>query len=115
MANAAVVKTARSAPPDQADEALKVRIRAEFLEMPGLSVTCQQAQRLWGVDRDTCSRLIASLVDEGFLVPTATADAGFALTPCVRFRMVKAELAREFPQSQRKSARSGSSGAGHGG
>ena len=26
------------------------RVRAEFLEMPGLKLTVQQAQRLWGVD-----------------------------------------------------------------
>ena len=106
MANAAVAATDHSAPRDSRDDKLKLRIRAEFIEMPGLSVTCQQAQRLWGMDRDTCSRLIASLVDEGFLAPTARWDAGFAQAPCVRFRMAKADLPREFPQSRRKTAHS---------
>jgi hypothetical protein len=30
------------------------RIEAEYGEMPGLSVTLRQAQRLWAVDRHTC-------------------------------------------------------------
>jgi hypothetical protein len=30
------------------DEALLHRVYGEFLEMPGLRLTCQQAQRLWG-------------------------------------------------------------------
>jgi hypothetical protein len=30
------------------------RVRAEYAEMPGLSVTLPQAQRLWALDRATC-------------------------------------------------------------
>ena len=106
MANAAVATTDHAARHDLRDDDLKRRVRAEFLEMPGLSVTCQQAQRLWGMDRDTCSRLIASLVDEGFLAPTARWDAGFAQALSVRFRMARADLPREVAQSQRKSTHS---------
>ena len=43
------------------------RIRGEFLEMPGLSLTPDQARRLWAVDRQTCSRVLAKLVRTGFL------------------------------------------------
>lgn len=43
------------------------RIRAEFLEMPGLSLTPAQAQRLWGMDRATCEHLCGRLLEEGFL------------------------------------------------
>jgi hypothetical protein len=46
------------------------RIRAEFIEMPGLKLTLAQAQRLWAVDRQTCERLIDSLTASGFLVRT---------------------------------------------
>jgi hypothetical protein len=47
-----------------------LRIRGEFLEMPGLRLTQPQAQRLWGLDAATCSALIASLLDAGFLFRT---------------------------------------------
>ena len=43
------------------------RIYNEFLEMPGLRVTCQQAQRLWGLDRPTCLEILERLVNARFL------------------------------------------------
>lgn len=43
------------------------RIRAEFVEMPGLDITLPQAQRLWGLDRLTCEYLCGRLLEEGFL------------------------------------------------
>jgi hypothetical protein len=47
------------------------RVRGEYLEMPGLSLTEQQAQRLWHIDADACRSLFASLVDSGFLRRTS--------------------------------------------
>lgn len=47
------------------------RVRAEFLEMPGLRLTCEQGQRLWGLDEHTCRRHLQSLVDAGFLAKTS--------------------------------------------
>ena len=44
------------------------RIQGEFLEMPGLRLTCQQAQRLWNLDQLVCESLLAALVDVRFLV-----------------------------------------------
>ena len=38
------------------------RIRAEYREMPGLSLTQPQMQRLWGVEPDVCAALVDSLV-----------------------------------------------------
>ena len=35
--------------------------------MPGLSVTLPQAQRLLGIDRETCAVVIRTLVDHRFL------------------------------------------------
>ena len=46
------------------------RIYSEFLEMPGLRVTCQQAQRLWGLDRETCLKVLDTLVGVKFLTRT---------------------------------------------
>jgi hypothetical protein len=46
------------------------RIEGEFLEMPGLQLTCLQAQRLWGLDGETCQRLLSWLVDRRFLCQT---------------------------------------------
>ena len=43
------------------------RVRGEFLEMPGLQLRVEQAQRLWGLDRSTCEELLKSLVDAKFL------------------------------------------------
>jgi hypothetical protein len=43
------------------------RIRAEFLEMPGLGLTLDQAYRLCGVERNLCKTLLDALVDEKFL------------------------------------------------
>jgi hypothetical protein len=43
------------------------RIRGEFREMPGLTLTTEQAQRLWNLDSPTCGEVLASLVSEGFL------------------------------------------------
>ena len=47
------------------------RVQAEYTEMPGLSVTLPQAQRLLGIDRETCVVVIRTLVDRRFLRRTA--------------------------------------------
>jgi DNA-binding IclR family transcriptional regulator len=46
------------------------RVRGEFLEMPGLQLTTDQARRLWGLDALTCQRLLRVLVDARFLSRT---------------------------------------------
>ncbi len=43
------------------------RIWAEFMEMPGLTLTQSQARRLWALDARTCADLLASLVSLEFL------------------------------------------------
>jgi hypothetical protein len=48
-------------------EQLLHRIRSEFDEMPGLQLTARQAQRLWGLDADTCHHVLTSLLDTKFL------------------------------------------------
>ena len=46
---------------------LLVRIRGEYLEMPGLALTEVQAQRLWGLDHGTCTLVLSELLDQQFL------------------------------------------------
>jgi hypothetical protein len=58
--------------PTQAPEFAVVlrRAEAEFLEMPGLKLTEDQAARLWGSDALLCRAVLARLVEMRFLVQT---------------------------------------------
>ena len=53
------------------DGRLLLRIRMEYIEMPGLQLTGGQARRLWNLDQITCEDILATLVEEQFLVRTA--------------------------------------------
>jgi hypothetical protein len=57
------------------EDALR-QIRAEYLEMPGLCLTCAQAQRLFGLDPLTCSSLLASLTKDRFLCRRSNGSYG---------------------------------------
>lgn len=46
------------------------RVRSEFVEMPGLSLTEGQASRLWQLDLATAADLLRQLVDARFLART---------------------------------------------
>jgi len=43
------------------------RVRAEFVEMPGLELTLPQAVRLWGMGPDDCRQVLDALAEAGFL------------------------------------------------
>jgi len=43
------------------------RLRAEFLEMPGLRLSIAQVRRLFGVDETMCQDVLDALVDVKFL------------------------------------------------
>ena len=43
------------------------RIRAEYMELPGMVLTEAQVKRLWGLDAGTCRTLLDELVRSGFL------------------------------------------------
>src|SRR6185295_11755977 len=51
---------------DWTDQILR-RIRAEFLEMPGMRLTLSQAKRLWGLDEQTCAPALELLITDRFL------------------------------------------------
>ena len=66
-----MLQTSRSTPlPATTMEQTLQRIQGEFAEMPGLRLTCRQAQRLWNLDAIVCEALLAALVDVRFLVQT---------------------------------------------
>ena len=52
------------------DDALLQRILAEFAEMPGLSLTLEQAARFLGLDRARCAVLLTELVARRLLTLT---------------------------------------------
>ena len=43
------------------------RVRAEFMEMPGLQLTVAQAARLWGLDMASCHKVVDLLIEAAFL------------------------------------------------
>lgn len=73
-------------------EQLLARIRAEFLDMPGLHLTLAQARRLWSVDEATCHAALDELVRTKFL--THRTNGSFcrtAATPAGKARMANAQ------------------------
>lgn len=52
--------------PDQT-ATITERVRGEFREMPGLTLTLAQAGRLWCLDTPTCREVLSQLVETGFL------------------------------------------------
>jgi hypothetical protein len=75
------------------------RIYSEYLEMPGLRLTCAQAQRLWGLEAAICMRALEFLVVAKFLRHTdagqyARVSDGPVASP---LRMARAELGRQTP------------------
>jgi hypothetical protein len=54
--------------PTERLERLVRRVEGECLEMPGLQLTREQAQRLWALDRATCVSVLDVLVNRRFLV-----------------------------------------------
>jgi hypothetical protein len=62
------------------------RLRAEFMEMPGLRLTPEQVQRLCGIERTVCETILHLLVDEKFLYRTP--DGQYARLTSGRYRRV---------------------------
>ena len=89
-----------------AREQILQRIRGEYLEMPGLRLTCAQAARLWAIEAPVCVQLLESLSAERFLYRRndgtyARVSDGAPVFP--RQQMLKAPaptsaLARRYPR-----------------
>jgi hypothetical protein len=89
--------TSRSQSSINLTEPMLQRICAEYLEMPGLQLTVKQAQRLWGLDEETCEHVLEFLLEARFLVRTrrnlyARPTDGSVAMPTLR--IVKASLDR---------------------
>jgi hypothetical protein len=48
-------------------ELVTKRVRAEFEEMPGMTLTMRQASRLFGIERDDCRKVFDRLVGMSYL------------------------------------------------
>jgi hypothetical protein len=72
----------KTSPRALADDArLSRKICREFVEMPGLHLTLEQAQRLWALDAPTCTSLLERLVDLKFLARDADGRYGRLFAP----------------------------------
>lgn len=74
MMPAAASEPARRTKPETTAGLLDLlrRIEGEYREMPGLSVTAPQAERLFGLDNTTCSFVLMTLIHRGILRRTAS-------------------------------------------
>jgi hypothetical protein len=87
------------------DDALLQRVYGEFLEMPGLRLTCRQAQRFWGLEESACLQLLEFLVDANFLcrpghgMYTRVTDGLAART---RPRMATAQIDSDIPRKEKE-------------
>jgi hypothetical protein len=72
--SAAVIETARRTKPRTTAglHELLQRVEGEYRELPALSLTAPQAQRLWGLDSTTCSFVLMTLMERGVLRRTAS-------------------------------------------
>jgi hypothetical protein len=50
------------------------RAKSEYLEMPGLKLTRNQAARLWASDIRLCDAVLSTLVQDRFLTVTPSAS-----------------------------------------
>ena len=82
------------------------RIRAEYLEMPGLTLRPEQVQRLCGLDGGLCHSVLEALVESGFLSMRPDGAYGRYRNPEIsRARPAKAELeARALTTATRRRA-----------
>ena len=59
--------TASTTAQHDAQAMITERVRGEFREMPGLTLTLAQAVKLWSLDLPTCTDVLTYLVTVGYL------------------------------------------------
>lgn len=84
------------------DDALLSRIRGEYLEMPGMRLTLQQAQRLCGIEPTVCRRVLDTLVAERFLRESDGKYVRVTNGEVARRRSAKALLGPEGRETRRR-------------
>jgi hypothetical protein len=65
--HAATIENSRALPLPPSEIDLVNRVRGEFLEMPGMRLTFDQAVRLWALDARTCEAVLDRLISVGYL------------------------------------------------
>ena len=73
------------------------RLRAEFLEMPGMHLKPEQVERLCGVERGLCQTVLDSLVDAKFL----SRECGWTVRSRHRWRDVQSSFGKARPLCRR--------------
>ena len=68
------------------------RIKGEYVEMPGLWLTADQAARLWALDRRRCEELLFALVEQRFLIVRSDGKYGRLAGDLARAAATKAPL-----------------------
>ncbi len=68
------------------------RLRAEFLEMPGLRLTLNQIHRFCGLDPNACSVALNTLVEERFLCAKPDGTYARRTDDVARLRPARATL-----------------------
>jgi hypothetical protein len=71
---------------------LLTRIRAEYQEMPGMTLKLAQVARLCGVEPSMCRQVLDVLVDTGFLAMRPNGEYARVSELCAHPRPVKAFL-----------------------
>jgi hypothetical protein len=71
LAEEATVRNIQTRPTPAIRELL-LRIEGEYREMPGLSLTVSQAERLWGLDSNTCAFILTTLIKRRILRRTTS-------------------------------------------
>jgi hypothetical protein len=81
---------------------------SEYLEMPGLILTLDQAARLFDMDREACARSLTELVEAGFLRQVggryARADVGFDMEDATSWDVTGIEPT-PWPDTRRRTVR----------
>lgn len=80
-------------------------IRREYLELPGLSLTLEQMQRMFRVDPLTCESVTAALVDLSFLARNS--QGRYLRLDHPSIRVTRAPVVRPLPD-RRRAVRPGS-------
>ncbi len=80
------------------------RIRAEYLEMPGMRLTPTQVQRLSGVDISVCTLVLEDLVRAQFLYRGHDGSYSRAAEERLRSRVAKAGLNATLIRSTRRAS-----------
>ena len=70
MDSSTILPTSTTGLPAAPTSTAFARVRADYNEMPGLSLTLPQAARFWGLDQHECRVVLETLVAEHFLRST---------------------------------------------